>query len=73
MSLTTVRLHPNMEYAQLIAALNENFALLENLNRTQIFRDETGTNRIIVGQFPDGTWGIAISKAGQDVLDALSG
>ncbi len=55
MGLATIRLQPGMDSATLVAALNENFALLENLNRKQIFKDETGTNRIIIGQFPDGT------------------
>lgn len=68
MSLATIRLQPGMDINTLIAALNENFALLENLNRTQIFKDETGTNRIIIGRFPDGRWGIIISKEGEDVV-----
>lgn len=66
--LAVTRLQPGMDMNTLVAALNENFALLENLNRTQIFKDETGTKRIIIGQFPDKTWGIIISKAGEDVV-----
>lgn len=68
MGLATIRLQPGMDMTTLIAALNENFALLENINRTQIFKDETGVNRIIIGQFPDKTWGIIISKPGEDVI-----
>ncbi len=66
--LATIRLQPGMDQATMIAALNENFALLENLNRTQVFKDETGVPRIIIGQFPDKTWGILISKPGIDVI-----
>lgn len=68
MSLSTIRLQPGMDMQTLISALNENFALLENINRTQIFKDETGVKRIIIGQLPDKTWGIVISKAGEDVV-----
>lgn len=68
MPLATVRLQPGMAYADLVSALNENFALLENLTRTQVFKDETGVNRIILGRFPDGTYGLVISKPTKDVL-----
>lgn len=61
-----------MDYDTLISALNDNFALLENLNRTTIYKDETGKQRIIVGQLPDGTWGIIMVKEGEDVLSVLN-
>ena len=68
MSLSLVKLHPSMDMPALVAALNQNFSLVENLNRTQIFKDETGVNRIIIGQLPDGTWGIVVSKPTYDVI-----
>lgn len=68
MSLATIRLQPGMDQQTMISAINENFQLLENLNRTQIFKDETGVQRIILGQFPDKTWGLIISKPGEDVV-----
>lgn len=68
MSLATIRLQPGMDQATMISSINQNFELLENLNRTQIFKDETGTQRIILGQFPDKTWGLIISKPGEDVV-----
>lgn len=71
MSLGTVRLQPNMDYATLVTVINQNFALLENLNKSQTFKDETGTNRIILGRFPNGEYGLAISKAGEDVTKLL--
>lgn len=72
MALPVVKLHPNMDTATLVAALNQNFALIENLNRTTIYKDETGTNRIIIGKLPDGTWGMVVSKPGVDVLSVFS-
>jgi hypothetical protein len=66
-----IPLHPTMTQEQLISTLNENFAQVENESRTKIIRDETGVNRIIIGKFPDGTYGLAISKVGVDVLTAL--
>lgn len=47
---------------------------INNINRemrqrrlVQVFKDETGTNRIIIGRLPDGTHGLVISKEGIDV------
>jgi hypothetical protein len=68
MALPLIRLNPTMTFDELVAALNENFALSENVNRTQVFKDETGTNRIILGRQPDGTYGLVISKVGTDVI-----
>lgn len=69
MGLSTIRLQPGMDMATMIAAINENFALLENINRTQIFKDETGTKRIILGRLPDGTYGMIVSKPNIDVVE----
>ena len=66
--LSPIRLAPSMKYEQLVAAMNENMMLLENQSRTQIFKDETGKNRIIIGRLPDGTYGIVVSKEGEDVV-----
>lgn len=68
MGLATIRLQPGMDKDTMVSAINENFELLENLNRTQIFKDEKGVQRIILGRLPDGTWGLVISKTGQDVV-----
>lgn len=68
MALATIRLQPGMDMATMINAINENFSLIENFNRTQIFKDETGVNRIILGKLPDGTYGLVISKPGTDVV-----
>lgn len=68
MSLSTIRLHQNMKYADLVAALNQNFALLENLNKTLIMKDEKGVSRIIFGKLPDGNWGFVVSKPGVDIV-----
>lgn len=67
MSLGTIRLQPNMSYDQLVNAINQNNALLENLNVSQTFKDETGKARIILGKFPDGTYGLIVSSPGVDV------
>lgn len=69
MALGTVRLHPGMNQQALVAAINQNFAMIENINRTQIFKDDTGTPRIIIGRFPNGEYGIIMSKPGKNVLE----
>lgn len=72
MALGTVRLSPTMDMATLVTVLNQNFALLENLNVTEVFKDETGTNRILLGRAPKGNYVLAISKPGIDVVKALN-
>lgn len=71
MAFGTVRLTPNMDMATLVTAINQNFAQLENLNVTQITKDETGTNRILIGRAPNGKYVIAITKPGKDVVKSL--
>lgn len=70
MALSTVRLQETMSQQILIAAINDNFALLENLNVTQIFKNKDGVPQIILGRYPDGTYGLKISRDGVDVLTA---
>ena len=53
------------------AAVNQNFEQLASEARTKIIVDEDGKKRIILGKFPDGTYGFAISIEGVDVLEAL--
>lgn len=69
--LSPIQLTPNMDTATLVNAVNDSFRQLESENRTKIIKDESGNNRIILGRFPDGTYGLAISKAGRDVVADL--
>ena len=61
-----------MDMATLTAALNEMFRQVESNNRTMIVRDESGDNRIIIGRWPDGTYGYLVSKPGVDVLSLFT-
>lgn len=49
-------------------AINDNFQRMQDRFRTNVIKDETGTNRLIFGKLPDGTYGLVISKEGIDVL-----
>lgn len=71
--ISPIRATPNMATADLANVINDLGQQLESENRTKIIKDESGVNRIIMGQFPDGTYGFAISQAGIDVVDALEG
>lgn len=68
MPIALTQVNPNMDWATLVATLNENFSLIQNQAQTTVYKDETGVNRIIIGKFPDGTWGIIVSKSGVDVI-----
>lgn len=70
-TLPVVRLHGNMTMQQMANALNENLNLLQNQSQTTVIKDETGTPRILIGQLPDNTYGIVISKPGNNVEDAF--
>ena len=63
------RAHPSMSYAALVNLINENFSEQENMNRTHIIKDDSGTPRIIIGRFPNGEYGIIMSKEGKNVLE----
>lgn len=56
----------------MVRTLNENFRDIDNMFRVIRIKDETGLNRILIGKLPDDTYGIVISKEGEDVLDAFS-
>lgn len=60
------------DQTSMVRTINENFRDIENLFRVIRIKDETGLNRILIGKLPDGTYGIVISKEGEDVLDAFS-
>ena len=66
-----IQLIPGMNSGTMASAINNNFRQIESENRTKIIKDETGVNRIIMGRFPDGTYGFAISQEGIDVIEAL--
>lgn len=71
MPISPIQLTPSMDFPTLVNAVNNNFRQIEAENRTKVIRDEDGNNRIILGRFPDGTYGLAISKPGRDVLEDL--
>ena len=71
MPVSPIQLTPNMDIGQIATAVNATFNQIEAENRSKIIKDENGQNRIIIGRFPDGTYGIAISKPGRDVLTDL--
>ncbi len=73
MALNTVRFNSKMKLAQIVSALNQNFQKMENSDRQQILKDDTGTPRIIIGLLPDKTFGIVISKPGINVQDLYNG
>ena len=66
--ISPIQLTPNMDMATMTAAINDVFRQIESENRAKVIKDEDGNNRIILGRFPDGTYGLIISKVGVDVL-----
>jgi hypothetical protein len=49
--------------------INQNIFELKNREVTQIFKDDTGARRVLLGKGADGFYGIKVSKANKDVYD----
>lgn len=68
-SFSPIPLTPSMDTNTLINAINNNFRQVESENRTKVIRDEEGTPRVIIGRFPNGEYGVIVSKKGKNVLE----
>ena len=72
MTLSRIPLTPNMDPTAMAQAINQNFEQLESENRTKVFKDDQGANRILIGRDPKGNYVVAITVPGKDVLTELS-
>lgn len=70
--ISPIRATPGMQPDDIANVINNLGEQVQSENRTKVIRDETGIDRIILGMFPDGTYGFAISKKGKDVIKELS-
>ena len=50
--------------------MNKNILELKNNETTQIFKDDTGTRRVLLGKGNDGFYGLKVSSEGTDVFTA---
>ena len=71
MAFSPIQLTPNMDTATLVNALNDMMRQLESENRTQIIKDENGTNRILIGRAPKGNYVVAITVPNKNVVEEL--
>lgn len=51
----------------LVRQINEWARVISNERRTDVYKDNSNTNRILIGVLPDNSTGIVISKEGVDV------
>ena len=58
---------PQKQIEAIAKQVNQSFRAISNETRTNVYKDDTGTDRILIGVLPDGTTGIVISKDGIDV------
>lgn len=56
--------------AQVSNQINNVARDVQALQTTQIFKDDTGTRRVLLGKGADGFYGLKVSKVGEDVYDA---
>ena len=66
-----VELQPGMDQQTMVQAINSNFRQIAESNRTNVITDENGINRILIGKGPKGSYVLAVTKKGIDVLKAL--
>ena len=59
---------PKKQIESIVKQLNDWGRAISNERRTEVYKDNSGTNRIIIGVLPDGDTGIVISKENIDVL-----
>jgi len=52
--------------------MNEWGRSISNEKRTDVYKDNAGTNRIIIGVLPDGDTGIVMTREDVDVLSVFS-
>lgn len=58
---------PQKQIQSIVKQTNEAFRAISNETRTNIYKDDSGTPRILIGVLPDNTTGIVISVEGVDV------
>lgn len=58
---------PQKQMESMARQLNDWGRALSNERRTDLYKDNAGTNRILIGVLPNGETGIAISIEGVDV------
>lgn len=58
---------PQKQMESMAKQLNDWGRALSNEKRTDVYKDNSGTNRILIGVLPDGTTGIVVSVEGVDV------
>jgi hypothetical protein len=68
--ISPIQLSPSMDTATLVSAINDMFRQVESENRTKVVKDETGTNRILIGRGEDGKYYLKVSKDGVNVMEA---
>lgn len=59
---------PQAQIQSVVKQLNQWGRSLSNETRTDVYKDNSGTNRILIGVLPNGETGIVISNEGTDVL-----
>ena len=60
-----------MSAADLATVINNLADQLESQNRTQVIRDETGTDRVLIGRAPKGNYVVAITIPNKNVVQEL--
>ena len=59
---------PDRQIESIVKQLNEWASIISNETRTDVYKDNSGLNRILIGVLPDGDTGIVMSEEGIDVL-----
>jgi hypothetical protein len=68
----TTPINSSSSNEQVASTVNDVIKGFEGLQTTQIFKDDTGTRRVLLGKGADGFYGLKVSKEGKDVYGAVN-
>lgn len=60
------------DLSTIVNDMNQNILEMKGREVTEIFKDDTGTRRVLLGKGPNGFYGLLVSKPGIDVFEATA-
>lgn len=61
---------PQAQIEKVVKQVNEGLRQISNEDKTKVYKDESGTNRVLLGQGADNFYGMKVSQEGVDVYGA---
>lgn len=72
MAINAIQLGSGATMQDVMNAYNDLARQIEQANRADVKKDETGVNRVLIGKGPDNKYVVAITVVGKDVLTEIT-